>query len=74
MATVLHLLKTFPPPLAAAAIQRQVGAGDRVALAVLGGAPHPGPLDGVQVLRVPDEVSYGELLDLVFAADQVIAW
>ena len=74
MATVLHLLKTDPPPLAVAAIQRQIAAGDRVALAMLEGAPHPGPLEGVTVRRVPEELSYDDLLDLVFAADQVIAW
>ena len=74
MATVLHLLTTEAPPLAAAAIRHQIAAGDRVALAVVQGAPPPAPIDGVTVHRVPEDLGYHELLDLIFAADQVIAW
>ena len=74
MATMLHLLKTEATLLAAATIRRQVTAGDRVALAVLEGARSPDPIEGLTVYRVPEELGYHELLDLIFAADQVIAW
>jgi hypothetical protein len=74
MATVVHLVRADADTLAASTIEGQVDAGDRVTLILLEGAPdlpHPAP---VEVHRVPEELGYGELLDLVFAADQVIAW
>ena len=74
MAAVLHLLTADLSPLAVEAIERQLAAGDRVSLAMLEGAPRPGRLEGVTVHRVPEELGYADLLDRIFAADQVIAW
>lgn len=74
MATVLHLVKGPASALAVEAIRQQVAAGDRVTIVRLEGAPPPDAPPGVPVRRVPDDVSYADLLDLVFEADQVIAW
>lgn len=74
MPGVLHLLKGDVNPLAAAAIARQVAAGDRVTLVLLEGAATPAGVGDVTVHRVPDDVDYGRLLDLIFESDQVIAW
>lgn len=74
MATVVHLVRGAADTLAASTIERAVDAGDHVTLVLLEGAlelPHPAR---VAIRRVPEELSYSELLDLVFAADQVIAW
>jgi hypothetical protein len=73
MPTVLHLLKGHPSDLAVAAIERGVAAGDSVTVALLEGAPGAS-LPGVAVRRVPDDLSYADLLDLVFGSDRVIAW
>ena len=74
MAIVLHLLKGASSGLAEETIGRQVGAGDQVTVALLQGGPRPPLPDGVPFHRVPDDLSYSALLDLIFAADQVIAW
>ena len=74
MAKVLHLLKSAPSPLADAAIRRQLDAGDRIEAALLEGAPALQLPDGVAVHRVPDDLSYDDLLEKIFDADQVIAW
>lgn len=73
MAAVLHLLKG-DPDLTLAAIAAQLAAGDRVTVTLLPGAPVPELPPGVQVRRVPDDLSYDQLLDLIFASDQVTAW
>ncbi|MBI1848232.1 MAG: hypothetical protein HY294_14365 [Candidatus Rokubacteria bacterium] len=73
MPTVLHLLKA-EAPLALDVIARQLAAGDTVSVGLLEGAPEVPLPDGVTVRRVPDEVSYDALLDLIYAADQVITW
>ncbi len=74
MAAVLHLLKSPIPPLARAALERGVGAGDRVTVVLLPGAGSPGLPDGVAVHRAPDDLSYSQLLELIFESDQVITW
>ncbi|OLC12419.1 MAG: hypothetical protein AUH29_16740 [Candidatus Rokubacteria bacterium 13_1_40CM_69_27] len=73
-AAVLHLLKGDHPAVALATIARQVQAGDEVAVALLHGAPAPSLPARVRVHRVPDDVSYEQLLEKIFAADQVITW
>ncbi|MBI4638918.1 MAG: hypothetical protein HY727_21485 [Candidatus Rokubacteria bacterium] len=74
MAQVLHLLKGGDPALALATIAEQCGAGDRV-VAVFGEGQVPCALPGgVTTRRLGHDLSYAQLLDLVFEADQVIAW
>jgi hypothetical protein len=74
MPSVLHLLGHAGSTLALAAIAGGVAAGDTVTVALLEDAPAPELPAGVTVHRVPDPLSYDGLLELVFAADQVIAW
>jgi len=74
MATVLHLYKGGDPGLARAAIERAVGVGDRVGVALLHGASLAPLPAGVRIQRVPEELSWDALLEQVFAADQVITW
>ncbi|MBI2204092.1 MAG: hypothetical protein HYU41_09605 [Candidatus Rokubacteria bacterium] len=74
MATVLHLLKAGGHPLADETMRREVAAGDRVTVALLDGAASAGVPAGVRRVRVPEDVSYSQLLDLVFEAERVIAW
>jgi hypothetical protein len=74
MPSVLHLVKD-EAPLARAVIADQLGRGDVVTVAVLEGADGPTGLPAsVRVRRVSRDLSYPELLGLVFAADHVIAW
>jgi hypothetical protein len=73
MPNVLHLLGPNDPGRALAVIAGQVAAGDRVTVAVVG--PHaPALPDGVSLLRVPADLSWEQLLDLIFAADQTLSW
>lgn len=74
MATVLHVLKPGGHPLAGETMRREVAAGDRVTVALLDGAEPPETLAGARWVRVPEDVSYSQLLDLVFEAERVIAW
>jgi len=75
MANTLHLLKgTAGGELAAAVIARQLAAGDRVSVALLEGAPRPELPAGVAVHRVPEDLSYPRLLELVFTSDHVVTW
>ena len=74
MSSVLHLVKG-EAPLALAVIAAELADGDAVTVAVLEGAPSPADLPGtVTIRRVSRDLSYPELLELVFAADRVIAW
>ena len=74
MARALHLLKGDDSGLAAETITRQLAAGDTVSVVALPGAHLPALPAAVVVHRVPDELSYEALLDVIFAADQVITW
>lgn len=75
MAAVLHLLRRRDPALALAVIARQVRAGDSVTLALLDNATVPADLPiGVRIRRVPSELSHEQLLELIFAADNVVTW
>jgi len=74
MAQALHVLKGGDSALALATIERQLGAGDRVTVVLLPGAPAPSLPAGVAVHRVPDEWTYERLLEAVFEADQVATW
>ncbi len=72
MAKVLHLVKG-DPALAADVIATQVAAGDAVTVAVLEGAAPALPA-GVSVRRLDTDLTYAELVDLIFEADHVIPW
>jgi hypothetical protein len=74
MARVLHVFKGDHAAAAGAVIARAVAAGDQVEVAVVGGVEAP-PLPGsVTVHRVPDQVSYERLAELIFSSDQVVTW
>jgi hypothetical protein len=74
MALALHVFKGGDSALALATIERQLGAGDRVTVALLSGAAPPTLPASVAVHRVPDEWSYERLLEAVFEADHVTTW
>jgi hypothetical protein len=73
MATVLHLLGENEPQAALPFIAGQLAAGDLVTVAVLGDSAVPLP-PGLTVHRVPAELTWDQLLDLIFAADQTFSW
>ena len=74
MPRALHLLKGEHAAEAVAVITRQLDAGDVVTVALLGGAPAPPLPAGPALHRVPEDTSYERLLELIFAADSVVAW
>jgi hypothetical protein len=74
MASVLHLLKDPDATLARAVIDQHVRAGDRVSVVLLSGGAVPDLPAAVQVRRLDADLSYPELLDLIFESDQVITW
>jgi hypothetical protein len=74
MARALHVVKGGDAALALATIERQVGAGDRVSVALLPGAAVPPLPAGVEVHHVPDDWSYERLLEAVFEAEHVAIW
>jgi hypothetical protein len=73
MARFLHLLKG-DDPLALRLAAEQRAAGDEVAIALLPGAPDVALPPGVTQHRVPDALSWEQLLEQIFEADQVITW
>ena len=74
MARVLHVFKGDHPVEATAVITQQIGAGDQMTVALLAGVTAPAMPPGVELVRVPEDTSYERLLELIFAADSVIAW
>ncbi len=75
MPHVLHLLRAPVPEHALAAIERQSREPGTTLTVVLREGAEPPPLpSGVQVRRLADTLTYAELLDLIFSADQVISW
>lgn len=73
MARVLHLLKS-DDALARTVIEQQRAAGDDVTVVVLPGAASLAVPEGISVARVPTDLTWDALLDLIFEADQVITW
>jgi hypothetical protein len=73
MATVLHLVGHNDPRRALPVITRQLAAGDAVTVAVVGPAA-PALPPGSTVHRVPSELSWDQLLDLILVADQTFSW
>lgn len=74
MAQVLHLFKGDHAAEAAAVISPQVAGGDQVTVALLGDAAAPALPTGVTVHRVPAELSYERLVEMIFASDHVVTW
>ena len=74
MATVLHLLKGPATTLARTVIDHHVRAGDRVSVVVLPGGVASDLPPAVRVRRLDADLSYTELLDLIFESDHVITW
>jgi hypothetical protein len=75
MPAVLHLLTRADDARALSAIEREREDADtRVEIVLLPGATAPALPAGLTARRVPDDLSYDELLDLIFSSDQVIAW
>jgi hypothetical protein len=74
MASALHLLKGADAALPAAVIARQLAAGDRVTVVLLAGAEATALPPAVTVRHLPEDLSYGELLELIFDADHVVTW
>ena len=75
MPHVLHLLRAPVSEHALAAIERQSREPETTLTVVLREGTEPPPLPfGVQVRRLADTLTYTELLDLIFSADQVVSW
>jgi hypothetical protein len=73
MAAFLHLVGHNDPSRAVAVIAGQLAAGDAVTVAVVGPAALSWP-PGSAVRRVPGDLTWAELLDLVLTADQTFSW
>jgi hypothetical protein len=74
MASVLHLLKGPDTALARAVLERHVRDGDRVTVVILPGGVTSDLPAGVPIRRLNGDLSYGQLLELIFEADQVVTW
>ena len=74
MAAVLHLLKSQDTTLARAVLDRSLRAGDRVTVVLLPGGAAVGLPPGVSIRSLDGDLSYGQLLELIFEADQVVTW
>jgi hypothetical protein len=80
MSSILHLLKSDLNPIALAAIDRQSRTPDTtLTVVLLHGTPSPRLPAGITVHRLIEDgshgsLSYSDLLDLIFSADQVMTW
>ncbi|PYN81881.1 MAG: hypothetical protein DMD96_07470 [Candidatus Rokuibacteriota bacterium] len=74
MATVLHLLKSPDTAVARAVLDQHVRAGDRVTVALLPGGVALDLPPSVEVRRLDADLSYAQLLDLIFESDHVVTW
>ena len=74
MAAVLHLLKGGDHVLPLGVIESDLRAGHEVTVALLTGADPPALPAGVRIHHVTRDLSWAQLLDLVFAADTVFTW
>jgi hypothetical protein len=80
MPSVLHLLKADSAAHALAAIERQSRQpATAVTVVLMHDTPTPTLPPGVTVYRLDENsaegnLSYSQLLDLIFSADQVISW
>jgi hypothetical protein len=74
MAAVLHLVKGSDTTLPWAVVDHHLRAGDRVTVVVLPGGAASGLPAGATVRRLDGDLTYGQLLELIFEADQVVTW
>jgi len=74
MAAVLHLVKGSHATLARAVLDRNLREGDRVTVVVLPGGAGAGLPASVTVRSLDRDLSYAQLLELIFEADQVVTW
>ena len=74
MAAVLHLVKGSHATLARAVLDRNLREGDRVTVVVLPGGAGAGLPAGVTVRSLDRDLSYAQLLELIFEADQIVTW
>ena len=74
MAAVLHLVKGSDTTLPWAVVDHHLRAGDRVTVVVLPGGAGAGLPSGVTVRSLDRDLSYAQLLELIFEADQVVTW
>jgi len=74
MAAVLHLIKGSETALARAVLDRNLREGDRVTVVVLPGGAGSDLGAGVTVRSLDGDLSYDQLLELIFEADQVVTW
>ena len=75
MPSFLHLIKGDSAALAGVVIEANLREADaRVTVVLLDGAAAPSLPAGVAVRRLPGDLDYAGLLDLVFAHDHVITW
>jgi hypothetical protein len=74
MGRVLHVFKGDHAAEAGAVITRALAAGDQVEVAIVGGVETPALPGGVTVHRVPDQLSYERLVELIFSSDHVVTW
>jgi len=74
MARALHVFKGDHTAQATVVITAQVAAGDDVTVALIGGVDAPALPRGVTVHRVPDDIAWERLLELIFEADSAVTW
>jgi hypothetical protein len=74
MASVLHLVKGADTTLTRTVLDRQVRDGDCVTVVVLPGGAASALTTGVPIRRLDGDLSYAQLLELIFEADQVVTW
>ena len=80
MPSVLHLLKADATPHALATIERQSREPQTaVTVVLMHGTPTPTLPSRVALYRLDEQravgtITYSDLLDLIFSADQVVTW
>ena len=75
MRRTLHLLTGAGRPLASAVIERQRrDPASTVTAVLLHQASAPDLPPGLDLRRIDQDLTYADLLDLIFESDQVITW
>jgi hypothetical protein len=74
MPAIVHVLTGPPDAIVDTTVAAQRAAGDDITIVLVGRASAPASAKGLTVRHAPDEVSWSGVLDLIFAADQVVCW